>query len=79
MKSHFALTFAVASLCVSGCGKEESTPENKQPGIEINAPGTNIKIDRETGVEIEAPGVKLKSDSEGNTEVDAPGADVKVE
>ncbi len=79
MKTHFVLTFAVASLCVAGCGKEERAPENKQPGIQINAPGTNIKIDPETGVEIEAPGVKIKSDSEGKTEVDAPGTDVKVE
>jgi hypothetical protein len=58
---------AVPGICVAvalmaGCGKEEkAAPKQQGGGVEVNAPGVNIKAD-EKGAEVTIPGggVKVK-------------------
>jgi hypothetical protein len=56
------LGICVAVVLMAGCGKEEKAPP-KQPGggVEVNAPGVNIKAD-EKGAKVTVPGggVKVK-------------------
>lgn len=77
MTKGFTTLILSAALAFVGCNSEKPAEDNKG-GIEINAPGTNIKIDPENGVEVDAPGTKIRSDSDGNTSVDAPGVDADI-
>jgi len=87
---------ALVALPLAGCGAhreaKEEVKENK--GIEINAPGVRVKINKDEGVNVKAPGVDVKANEEGvnvkapktdvkinrkqGVDVSAPGADVKV-
>jgi phage gp45-like len=84
---------ALVALPVVGCGAREEV-KKEQKGIEINAPGVQIKINEDEGVNVKAPGAEVKANKEGvkvkaprtdveinreeGVDVSAPGADVKV-
>jgi hypothetical protein len=49
-----------AALLLAGCSKEDKTPTKQQAGgVEINAPGVNIKAN-EKGAEVNVPGGGVK-------------------
>ena len=60
-----------------GCGRNEQ-PEEKQ-GIEIHAPGVDIKIDKNEGVNVKAPNTEVHASKEKGAEVKAPGVDLEAQ
>jgi hypothetical protein len=54
----FACTLLTCALVLTGCAKEE--PKPKPGGVEVNAPGVNIKIGPDGGAEVKAPGTEVK-------------------
>lgn len=59
------LAIAVAAACAFGCDRKPApaTQETK-PGIEVNAPGVDVKVAPKEGVEVKAPGADVKVDTE---------------
>jgi hypothetical protein len=62
---------------LSACNEPAPQAPPPKSGIEVKAPGVDIKIDKE-GANIKAPGAEVKIDKEG-ADIKAPGADVKVD
>jgi hypothetical protein len=63
-------------VCLSmGCGNQQ-TPKAESKGVEVNAPGVNVKVG-EKGTEVKAPGVNVKAGEKGAA-VTFPGGKVKV-
>jgi hypothetical protein len=54
------LAIAVALATMIGCGPEsKSKTEGDAGGVEVNAPGVDVKVKPGEGVEVEAPGVDV--------------------
>jgi hypothetical protein len=59
------LTILAAMLTISalavGCEKKPKEAVEEKPGIEVNAPGVEVKVDPKEGVKVEAPGVDVEA------------------
>lgn len=67
------MAIIVTLSCALGCEKSvDKPPAEEGGGIEINAPGVDVKVDRKDGVDVKTPAVDVEADTKG-------GADVKVD
>jgi hypothetical protein len=71
------LAIALSLACVLGCAPQANPPsapapaEPEQRGIEIEAPGVDVKIERDKGIEVQAPGVEVDAKpKDGEVKVD---------
>ena len=60
-----------------GCAENE--PPAQKQGVEIHAPGVDIKINKKDGVNVIAPGTEVHTSKEKGVEVRAPGVEVDAQ
>ena len=71
------LSLGLFAGCNEPASKTPPAPPPAKSGIEIKAPGVDVKIDNGK-VDVEAPGADVKVNEDG-VDVKTPGADVKVD
>ena len=76
MRGSLVMLLLASLLASHGCAKTE--PPGQKGGLEIHAPGVDIKINKQDGVNVKAPGTEVHAGQGKGVDVKAPGVDVEV-
>lgn len=78
MRTLYLVLAVSAPLIVCGCaGKKEEPPQSQ--GLEIQAPGVDVELDREHGLRVKAGKTEVTADEEKGVNVKAPGVEFDAE
>ncbi len=70
-----SVVLLIGMLALVGCNEKGSHVEKPASGVNVSAPGVEVKTG--DGVKVDAPGVQVDTGGEG-VKVDAPGTKVET-